>query len=322
MADLSPVGGRREYHGSRRDGHAVGRGGERRARPADRAQLILVGAFALAVVFVALALVMNAAIYTENLATRSETAGAADAQAFERTTKATAQAAFRYAHEINDSDHEGLERNVTQAIDAYHNVSRVQQATSGHLVDVTVGPTPPGTNVTNTNVAFTSPGGADDWTLATGVGGTRSFRLDVENWAGGSGDELWVVAGDADDWYLNVSYDGGQWEVGVNDSGTYTTCGTTTGPDLTVDISAGTVDGDECAALDLGRVGGSHTLGIRNGSVADGDYTLIADVERWAVAGGVPTEEVLYAMVVDVTYRTPQLRYRTAIRVAPGETGG
>ena len=317
MADLSPVGSRRSE-----GGHAVGRDAERTARAADRGQLILVGAFALAVVFVALALVMNAAIYTENLATRSETAGTADAQAFERTTKATAQAAFRYAHEVNDSDHEGLERNVTQAIDAYHNVSRVQQATSGQLVDVTVASTPPGTNITNTNVGFESPGGADDWTLATGVGGTRSFGLDVENWAGGSDDELWVVAGDADDWYLNVSYDGSQWAVGVNDSGTYTSCGTTTASDLTVDFSAGTVDGDDCAALDLGSVGGTYDLGIRNGSVADGDYTLIADVEPSAVATSVPTEEVLYAMTVDVTYRTPKLQYRTTIRVAPGETGG
>mgnify|MGYP000462918687 CR=1 FL=1 len=315
MADLSPAGCRRGG-----DGPAPGCDGERR-RSADRAQLILVGAFALAVVFVALALVMNAAIYTENLATRSETAGTADAQAFERTTKATAQAAFRYAHEVNDSGHDGLERNVTQAMDAYYNVSRVQQATSGQLVGVSVATTP-GTNVTETDRVFESPGGADDWTLATGVGGTRSFGLDVENWAGGSGDELWVVAGDAEDWYLNVSYDGSQWEVGVNDSGTYTTCTMTIASEVTVDFSEGTVGGDECAALDLGSVGGTYDLGIRNGSVADGDYTLIADVEPSAVATSVPTEEVLYAMTVDVTYRTPKLQYRTTIRVAPGETGG
>ncbi|QPV63470.1 hypothetical protein I7X12_02215 [Halosimplex litoreum] len=299
------------------DGHATGRSGR------GRGQIILVGAFALAVVFVALALVMNAAIYTENLATRSESAGTADAHVFERTTTKAAEEAFRYAHEVNASDHEGLRRNVTQAMDAYHNVTRTQQAAGGQLVDVAVVPTPPaGTNVTETNTVFESPGGTGDWTVASGVSGTRSFRLDVENWLGDSDDELWVVAGDADDWYLNVSYDGSLWEVGVNDSGTYTTCATTAASDVTIDVSDGTVDGDECAALTLGDVGGSYALKIRNGSVADGDYTMIADVEPTAVAAGVPTEEVLYAMTVDLTYRTPELRYRTTIRVAPGETGG
>lgn len=311
MADLSS-------HGRARDGDGRAPGYLSR----DRGQIILVGAFALAVVFVALALVMNAAIYTENLATRSESAGTADAHTFERATTIAAEEAFRYAHEVNASDHAGLERNVTQAMDAYHNVSRTQQAAGGQLVDVTVPPTVPGTNVTETNTVFESPGGTGDWTVASGVSGTRSFRLDVENWLGDSSDELWVVAGDAGDWYLNVSYDGSQWEVGVNDSGTYTTCATTAAGDVAVDFSDGTVDGDECAALNLGDVGGTYDLKIRNGSVADGDYTLIADVDPSAVASSVPTEEVLYAMTVELTYRTPELRYRTTIRVAPGETGG
>ncbi|WP_436932269.1 DUF7261 family protein [Halosimplex halobium] len=316
MADLSPAGRARGGSGPAGAGGRPGR---------DRAQLILVGAFALAVIFVALALVMNAAIYTENLATRSESAGTADAHAFERATTTAAEKAFRYAHEVNasdPSDHAALERNVTQAMHAYHNVTRTQQATGGQLVDVTVASTPAGANITETNTVFESPGGAPDWTVASDVTGTRSFRLDVEDWNGGPDDELWVVAGDANDWYLNVSYDGSEWEVGVNESETYTACTTTGASDVEIDFSEGTVGGDECAALNLGDLGGSYDLKIRNGSVADGDYTVIVDGDPGTGLTTAEYDEVLYAMTVDLTYRTPELQYRTTIRVAPGETDG
>ncbi|WP_135364426.1 DUF7261 family protein [Halosimplex halophilum] len=318
MADLSPAG---RAGGARSAGAgAGGRSGR------DRAQLILVGAFALAVIFVALALVMNAAIYTENLATRSESAGTADAHAFERATTTAAERAFRYAHEVNASDssgHAALERNVTQAMHAYHNVTRTQQAAGGQLVDVTVASTPAGANITETDTVFESPdGGNPDWTVASDVTGTRSFRLDVEDWNGGPDDELWVVAGDANDWYLNVSNDGGQWEVGVNESATYTACTTTGASDVEIDFSEGTVNGDECAALTLGDVGGPYDLKIRNGSVADGDYTVVVDGNPGSALTTTEYDEVLYAMTVDLTYRTPELQYRTTIRVAPGETDG
>ena len=45
--------------------------GDRTTGGADRAQLILVGALALAVTLVGIALVLNSAIFAENLATRS-----------------------------------------------------------------------------------------------------------------------------------------------------------------------------------------------------------------------------------------------------------
>ena len=44
-------------------------------RDDDRGQIILVAAFAIAVIFVSLALIVNSAIFTENLASRGETAG-------------------------------------------------------------------------------------------------------------------------------------------------------------------------------------------------------------------------------------------------------
>jgi len=305
VADLSPAG-RGLGDGATADGR-------------DRGQIILVGAFALAVVFVALALVMNAAIYTENLATRSESAGAADAQAFERATTNAAEAAFRYAHEVNASDHTGLKKNVTQAMAAYHNVTRTQQATSAQLTDVAVDSTTNGTNITDTSVPFESPAGGTDWTVAKDVNESYRFRIDVETWNGGSSDELWIVAGDAGDWYLNVSEASGEWEVGVNESGTYTRCLTTTASDVTIDLVAETVNGNDCPALNRSAVGDPYDIAVRNGSVADGGYTLVSDGEAGSDLTTSQYDEILYAMEVNVTYWTPELRYRTTRQITWGE---
>ncbi|WP_123533061.1 DUF7261 family protein [Halosimplex salinum] len=315
MADLRPFG-----HGDARGDRRAGGPGR-----SDRAQIILVGAFALAVVFVALALVMNAAIYTENLATRSETAGTADAHAFQRATSTTAEDAFRYAHEVNDSDHAGLEKNVTQAMTAYYNVTRTQQATNGRLTDVTVSSTTRGTNISDDSGDFQSEFDDDDWTLANGVSDTRRFRVDVDNWNGPVDEEFRVVAGDVTNWYLNVSYDGTDYEIGVNDSGVYDTCATTGTAAISIDFSDGTVNGSPCSALDLHEVSGSYDLQFENGSVASGEYSVIVDAEESygsADSDDPTTEDVLYSMEVDLAYWTPELRYESTIRVAPGEYDG
>lgn len=289
----------------------------------DRAQIILVGAFALAVVFVTLALVMNAAIYTQNLATRSETAGTADAHAFQRATETAAEKSFHYANTVNDSAYTDLEANVTDAMQTYDNVSRVQAARNGHLAEVSRPDTTDGTNITDDTGDLQSATDSDDWTLATGVDRTRRFRVDIDTWNGNGtvDEEFRVVADDVETWYLNVSYDGSEYEIGVNDSGSYTTCATTTTPSISVDFATGTVNGDPCSAMDLEDVSGSYTLQFENGSVASGQYRVIVDVPR-VDANGPSREEVLYDMTVDMTYWTPELRYQTTIRVAPGETGG
>ncbi|WP_436927251.1 DUF7261 family protein [Halosimplex amylolyticum] len=289
---------------------------------AGRGQIILVGAFALAVVFVALALVMNAAIYTENLATRSESAETSNAHAFHRATETMAVESFRYAHTAHSGDHDALNQSVRDAVESYHNATRRQQAAHGQLTNVSVATTP-GVNVTDDPSDF-SDSGTDDWTIATDVSDTRKFRLDVESWSGSDSDELWVVADGGDTWYLNVSYDSAasEYEIGVNDSGSYESCTTTATAPLTVDFSEGTVDGADCPALDLGSVSGPYDLGIRNGSVADGEYTMVVDGSPSAALSSSQYEEVLHAMEVDLVYWSSDVRYRSTIRVAPGETDG
>jgi hypothetical protein len=314
VADLSPVG--------RSFGDGAATGGR------DRAQLILVGAFALAVMFVALALVMNAAIYTENLATRSESAGTADTQSFERATTTAAIEALEYANEVTASEgtsgYAELEANVSDAMETYYNVTRQQQARRGQLVEVDIASTTQGTNIFDNENDFRGPSGGDDWRLASNVDDTRKFRIDVDSFDTTSDDEFRVVANYTETWYLNVSHDA-TYEVGINDSGSYTACPTPGAPPFTIDVSAGTVGGTHCPALDLHEVPGPYHLEFENGSVAGGEYSVFVDeVESWSSpdSDDPVANEALYDMEVDLTYWTPELRYRTTIRVAPGETSG
>ena len=57
----------------------------------DRGQMLLVGAFALSLVFVALALLLNSAVYAENLATRSSGDDTQEASEFSKEVRLTAR---------------------------------------------------------------------------------------------------------------------------------------------------------------------------------------------------------------------------------------
>lgn len=313
MADLSPP--------PSRAGHDTGGTG-------SRGQLILIAGFALAVTLIALALVMNAAIYTENLATRSETASTSDAHAYQRATANAAVDAFRYAHEVNDGNYSELHDNVTAAMATYGDVTARQEAVSSRIVDVSVNTTH-GTNVNDDDSSFEGPDGHSDWKLASDVSQTRQFSARIDGWNESENGEFRVVADGTDTWYMNVSYNATRgFEIGVNDSGSYTTCEVVStspsNPNIELNVSAGTVNGNRCASLTLDDVPDEYSLSFDNGSrISSGSYSVIVDtpVSYSPTASDPPTaEDVLYSMTVDVLYRTTDLSYRTDVRIAPGES--
>jgi hypothetical protein len=321
VADLRPTRGR----GTDRD--------DTTWRTRERAQLILIAGFALAVTLIALALVMNAAIYTENLATRSESAGISDAHAFQRATQQAAREAWTYAHEVNNGSYAELDENVTAAMEGYNNVTSRQEVRTGRITNVSV-ETTAGTNITSADSGdFTDADGDTEWTLAQGVSRTRNFTMRVEDTSvladvGAGTDEFRVVArGSTERWYLNVSYDStaGETVVGVNASGDYDTC-TTTGPSFEINFSAGTVAGSDCPALDMSETPDTYDLEFRNASAVEGQYSLIVDTDasnRGSYDASPPSrpraQPVIYSMTVELVYRTTDLRYETDIRIAPGE---
>jgi len=285
----------------------------------DRAQIILIAGFALAVTLVALALVTNAAIYTENLATRSESAGLSDAHSYERATERAALEAFEFANENHAGDKDALAESVVDAIDEYDRVSTSQEVTTGRVVEATTADMTNGTHITNDNTDFEKPGddGNGNWTVAEDVDDTRRFTLAVEGWNDTQSREFRVVADNPTSWYLNVSKSGGVYEVGVTESGTYTSCGTFT-PRFELDLVAGTIsegpDEFECEALKINDELSDSEIKFENGTrVDEGSYSIITDGD----SNNAPSEDVLYNMTVDLLYQTEEVRYETALEIEP-----
>jgi hypothetical protein len=325
VADLSPVGSGEPESEDVPSGRRWATGGA-----GDRAQLILITGFVIAVTLVALALVMNSAIYTENLATRSQSSGANDAMAYQRAIENSAHDAFEYANVVNDSGHRGLNRNVSDALADVDTFSAQLEAPRGHVPNVSVANTTNGTEVTTLDRNFTDALVNHNWTLADDVSGVREFVIVVDDQSdlNVSGEkEFRVVANDSSSrWMMNVSRDGGGTTiVGVNASGTYRTC-TTASPSVTVDVTGGTVNGTPCEALQFADgVSSAYELRFRNASAIYGDYSLVVDQNvtgegQFGTTSEQPfSEDTLYSMTVDVGYWTPALEYRSTVRVAPGE---
>lgn len=293
--------------------------------PAERGQLILIAAFVLAVTFVGLALIMNAAIYTENLATRPESSGGTDALSFRSATEATASAMLRNATAAHSGDRGAIRSEMRVGIRDYGRLTGRQAAFDGHAINVSYAGDEPGVRVHQESAsAFTDASGEGNWSLGTNVENTRAFTIRVDSVATGRDFELNATTGGTE-WRMNVTATG---RVGIKRaSGEDTYCGVT-GTPVRINVSAGTVDGRECAALDLGEENapGDFDVWFRNGSQATGTYDVVHDgstpsATDFSSDAAEPTADaVLYAVDAELTYRTSELDYQTTVRVAPGET--
>ncbi|MFC4549506.1 MULTISPECIES: DUF7261 family protein [Halorussus] len=329
-----------------------------------RGQLILVGGLSLAVVFVALALVVNSAIYTENLATRTGDASVDDAVGFRHDALAGAGTA------IDHANRNGGDRTYSSRYDEYKTALRRWQtlranysAVDGLLTSVTPSSGREGTLVADrTSGEFTPVGGQHDWVVAPDVE-ARQFRLTVRRSGLPSLDDATVedTLTTSDDAAFFVELDDGNdvWRVAIyRDSttdkvevmsydadGTIRTCAAD-GSSVVVDLTAGTLDGVHCEALDFpARPTGTYDVRYINADAVVGTYELTVDrVEgpfRHEVdaANGVvcpPTETTyrddpdlgspyttpaIYSATVDLVVDGPSLTYETDGRVAPGESG-
>jgi len=80
----------------------------------------------------------------------------------------------------------------------------------------------------------------------------------------------------------------------------------------TVNVSASTVNGKHCSALELSpTLDDSYEVSFEN-TGATGTYSITANT-------GVGPEQVIYAVDIDVTHRTTTADYEGTIRVAPEE---
>ncbi|MFC6836125.1 DUF7261 family protein [Halomarina ordinaria] len=282
-----------------------------------RGQMILVTGLTLAVILVALALVLNTAIYTENLATRSDDPGASEA--------------LRYFESADHDVGEGLDRTSSQDeletfVTEWDRSTGREGARDGVRTSVTLdeGSVVTGTRVYDTDETTTLPGDDADEEFLEGSR-IRGFRVTANLDAGESftvrfdGDGAGTTVEGVDASTVRVSTDEESCEVAVSETGT-----------VTVDFSARTVTGDGdprgCSALDYTTdFGGTYDLEFENTGVP-GTFEFVTDSEVGYEPDEdgedtVQVEESVYSATVEATYDDGHVSASRDIRVAPREVG-
>lgn len=294
-----------------------------------RGQLLLVGAFGLAVLLLVLAGVLNAVTYTESLATREgELHGGRDVTAFQEEANRTAR---DLVGRVNADESTGVttkERTVERGLEDWGDATARHHAVDATDASVSVLTVRGGDRITQESAgSFVSADGADNWTLATSVSETRDFRMVLDRGSlasdrceNASCFEL-VANGSSGAWRLAVN----RTTVTVDGPGSAGTCAVDSDP-VRINVTAGTVGGEECAPLAFAEDLGDYRIEYRNGSHAAGTYRLT--VRGSAATSNLNTDApptsvpVVYDVAFRVTYRTPDLSYATELRVTDGDSDG
>jgi hypothetical protein len=323
-------------------------------RERDRAQLILVTGLAVAVTLVALVLLLNTVIYTQNLATRG--AGVEDGEAI-GFRQEVVQGVGDVIDAENREEYDNrtkVEDNVTAGVTRFDALLSKYYAESVTVADVEEA-TVTSENMTNgtllrqTNSSrdFSSAGNdeAVDWTLAEGAGdgsepGVRDFQMTVsqENLTDANSPPAGfsvLLAGDSGNVWRAYVYDDGGITVAVKNGseGSATAVCSVSGPEATIDFTAGTINGSACPELAWATgISTPYDVEFRSGDEATGTYDLTVatpdgtttdvktdnfaepgdeDSPRWAYA--------VYAAEFEIHFETPNLVFHTTLRVAPGE---
>jgi hypothetical protein len=317
----------------------------------SRAQLFLVGALSLAVVFVALALILNSAIYTENLATRgTDSADGREIVQFQHDAEHAVGGLVTFANRNSD----GYDSQKAVVQDGVAEIGSLGQAFSAKhgtavavaYVDVTVG-----TEARQyTDRAFTDDSDSSNWVAAADVDTVRSFNQTVgpstltESSTGSLlGDGPFYVSFEDDgddnplnDWRVYLYQDAtGKMYVGVvSPSGTVNSCGPYTyaaGERVDVSLTGSTVAGERCPYLDFtDDLSGPYDIKYHNGDSAAGTYRFVVDQEYSTFTSNLagtytgdsddPTARpVLYSATVRITHHSSSSLYETEVTAVPGD---
>ena len=335
----------------------------------DRAQLLLLAGFALAAVFVAFAFLLNSVIYTENLATRGEATRTSHAVIVVDDAATGTVGVIGYANEHNATTYSELEAELDSGTADIERLIGAQQLANGGVVSVEFTSYNRGTWVNQSYVErnFTAGGDTSDpsypksWDLFTKADGVRAYRIHVtdpdklENISPlDLGDPVYnftvtATDGDGDDWTMRVFHDntglvdevsGDAYVVRTTDGdGDVRFCSVSeTRSKFWINVSAGTVAGEDCRALRFGEdIGPVKKVHYDNGDQIYGTYRLIAAQSEGSLdssvasnynsTGELPsahpkppvTDPAVYNATIHVSFETDNLFYETDRVVEPEE---
>jgi hypothetical protein len=300
-----------------------------------RGQMILITGFALAVAFVTLALVLNSVVFTGNLATSSESAAASEAITYRADVTTGAERVIAFVNEHNTSSYSELNASLEADMDNVSNLLLRHRITEGEVVDGQVDARFRGTWIKQTNSSrnFTNVGGDTKWTLFANSNGARSFRIHVTDDTSLqllNNDPFNVTARDgASEWRLNVTDAASGSKVFVRRAdGSEIECDVPVLSDFWINVSEGTVAGNECEGLAFGdQLGTITSVEYGNADNIEGTYRLMTNKSKGSVgssdysATDSPfTEPAVYGLRLNVTYESDRVEYETDPKVIPGET--
>lgn len=301
-----------------------------------RGQIILVAAFALGVIFIALAVVVNAAIFTENLATRGEATSDSDALHYRHEVEESAGRALDFVNAEGTGSVSDFESNLT-------NISLQgtrQKARLGRVVTVEYvsGSENFGTRLENTSGTYIGNDSLVNWNVSSDAQQTRDFVLNVSGRdslsEGSTGAFKLSVDNGTHFWNMTV-YNSTSSSKNVivevkNTAGDVASCTRPVSDSFKIDVTGGSVAGESCHALTVSNgdvmwyptdLTPDYNISFYNAGQIKGGYRATID--------GTETDDfpedtsestpAIYSLDVRYTYQTPSLYYETDIRVAPGE---
>ncbi|MBX0324541.1 hypothetical protein EGH21_16040 [Halomicroarcula sp. F13] len=309
----------------------------------ERGQLLLVAGLALALVFIGLALVVNSAIFTENLASRGETAGSDGALAARASVEANVGEAMDRANYYNGS------APVAAFNRSLRNVSTQSEylsATSGTLVNVTYVDHREGERINGS-----IDQGDDNYTVVGDVervpdaNGTRGLAFNSSGLPDGSDPPLVVKVNDTDfdgderSWRARIWENSSGVQIQTIRNGTTPSenrtehCSVSSAPENRIQVTAGLVNDQPCDALrwnDDGEnfwygngvlaSGSDYAIHFENTNGVSGEFELVVyDDGGLSLPLLSPSGDAIYDATVRFVYDGPDVRYNTTVRVAPGE---
>lgn len=313
-------------------------------RTADRAQMFLIGGLALALVLVVLVPVLNSAIYTENLATRGGS-GAGVATTFQ--VRADVQRGVSDVVQQSNRNYTAYADQlaaVRAEVPVLEALYMRYDASDGRMLSLRYvnGSDEPGTRIHQDAVddfrADADGDSTDDptWTLVEQTPAVRNSRMAIPNrttLAGTKADAFRIVfdqdpAATGDEWTVFLYDDGGATVVAVDGpDGSLGACRDATGAGTAVDVTAATVEGERCPALEfLEDVPTDFDVRYERGGNATGTYQVTVkrggstSVPSSPYASGNPdANDAVYGVTVHLYVQSSDITYRTDVRVAPGE---
>lgn len=303
----------------------------------DRGQLILITGLVLAIGFVALVLLLNTAIYTENLASRGSDVGARDAIEFRHTTIESIGTILQEENELEYDSRSAVQSAVDGDIDELDNVSAGNSAQFGVIADLSDSQLHDGTWLRQTDASrnMSDHSGTLNWTLTEDANGIRDFSMNVtgglEPTSNPEADayNISVIGSGGDRWSLYV-YDDSPPKLAVrNGSGTFSDdiCSSQLpgSPPFTVNLTAGTVDGTDCAAIDFAKgTTPPYDVTYTWGNRSEGTYNLTVNstttngFDAFGDPGPPEKIPIVYSVSLDLTYDNGELTYRERVRIMPG----